>query len=274
MKNATIRANSVSRTARIGAILALGIALSACASARDQMSTGSIPGGDSRKPVAAMNTVEIDAATRRVGTAYERNPQDKTIGMSYASILNMNGRSDQALAVMQQVAISHPSDNDVLAAFGKAQAAAGELQPALDTIRRAQTPDRPDWKLLSAEGAILDQLDRPEEARALYRKALDIQPNEPSVLSNLGMSYLLKGDLPAAETYLKTAVAQPEADSRVRQNLALVVGLQGRFGEAEQIAAGELEPAQAAANVAYLRNILAQQNAWADLADKDASATN
>ena len=40
------------------------------------------------------------------------------------------------------------------------------------------------------------------------------------------------------------------------------------FNEAEQIAAQELDPQQASANVAYLRSILAQQNSWAKLSDK------
>ena len=46
----------------------------------------------------------------------------------------------------------------------------------------------------------------------------------------------------------------------MRQNLALVIGLQGRFQEAETIARGDLSPSEAAANVAYLRQMLAQQN--------------
>ena len=45
----------------------------------------------------------------------------------------------------------------------------------------------------------------------------------------------------------------------MRQNLALVVGLQGRFAEAETIARADLPPEEAAANVAYLRQMLAQQ---------------
>ncbi|MCJ9694581.1 tetratricopeptide repeat protein, partial [Rhizobium sp. PRIMUS64] len=145
----------------------------------------------------------------------------------------------------------------------------GQFQQALDTIGRAQTPDRPDWKLISAQGAILDQMGRASDARQRYRDALDIQPNEPSILSNLGMSYVLTGDLRTAETYLRSAAGQPTADSRVRQNLALVVGLQGRFPEAEQIARRELSPQQADANVAYLRGMLSQQNSWQKLAAKD-----
>ncbi len=253
------------------ALLAM-LALGGCSTtSKDRMTTGSIPKLD--RPVEQMDANELRAAIDRVGRAYEKNPRDPVNGVNYANLLRMNGRDAQALAVMQQVAIANPSDRNVLAAYGKAQAAAGQLQQALDTVGRAQTPDRPDWRLISAEGAILDQMGKPSDARQRYRDALDIQPNEPSVLSNLGMSYLLTGDLRTAETYLRSAAGQPSADSRVRQNLALVVGLQGRFPEAEQIARRELSPQQADANVAYLRGMLSQQNSWQKLAAKDTTSS-
>jgi len=153
-------------------------------------------------------------------------------------------------------------ENEVLSAYGKSLAATGNFSKALKVISRAQRPDQPDWRLYSAQGAILDQLDRSKEARQYYRKALDIVPNEPSVLSNLGMSYVLTGDLRGAETYLRRAIKQPGADSRVRQNLALVIGLQGNFQEAENIARGELPQAEAEENMAFLQKMLSQQSAW------------
>ena len=57
-------------------------------------------------------------------------------------------------------------------------------------------------------------------------------------------------------TALRRAAAHPPVDPRVRQNLALVIGLQGRFAEAETIARADLPPVQAAANVAYLKEVL------------------
>jgi Flp pilus assembly protein TadD len=42
--------------------------------------------------------------------------------------------------------------------------------------------------------------------------------------------------------------------------LALVVGLEGRFAEAETIARADLPADQAAANVSYLRQMLAQKS--------------
>jgi Flp pilus assembly protein TadD len=252
----------------------VALALSGCATQKKELTTGSIPTAGFSKPVQSMNATELAAAAESIGKTYERNPKDRNAGLNYANMLRMTGRNEQALAVMQQVAISYPTDREVLAAYGKSQAAAGQLEQALNTISRAQTPDRPDWKLKSAEGAILDQLGRAPEARQRYREALDIQPNEPTVLSNLGMSYLLNKDLKTAETYLKSAASQPGADSSVRQNLALAVGLQGRFAEAEQIARQELSPDQAEANVAYLRGMLTQQNAWKKLSNDDSTNTN
>ena len=149
---------------------------------KKELTTGSIPSANFSKPVQSMNATELSAAAESIGKAYERNPKDRAAGLNYANMLRMTGRNDQALAVMQQVAINFPTDREVLAAYGKSQAAAGQLEQALNTITRAQTPDRPDWKLKSAEGAILDQLGRSGEARQRYREALDIQPNEPTVL--------------------------------------------------------------------------------------------
>ena len=252
-------------------LAAIAAGTSGCAGNKS-LTTGSVP--KMEKPLETMNAQELRGAAEVIGKAYDRNPRDATVGIRYANVLTMAGRNDQALAVMQQVAIHNPEDRDVLAAYGKALAGAGDFEKALGAIRRAQTPDRPDWQLMSAEAAILDQIGDSAQARGLYRKALDLKPNEPSILSNLGMSYVLEGDLRTAETYLQTAVNQPGADSRVRQNLALIVGLQGRFDEAERIARAELAPAQAQANVDYLKGMLSQQNVWSKLKDEEKTSTN
>ncbi|RJG42939.1 MULTISPECIES: tetratricopeptide repeat protein [unclassified Mesorhizobium] len=254
------------RLATAALLLALAASVAGCAT--DRMTTGSVSRA-SGKSVDTMSSTELGYASASLGQAYTKNVNDKTTALRYASVLQMNGQSDQALAVMRKLAIALPRDRDVLAAYGKALASVGQFEPALDAVRRAQTPEYPDWKLVSAEGAILDQLGQSDQARQLYRKAMDLKPNEPSILSNLGMSYVLSGDLKTAETYMRSASSAPGADSRVRQNLALVVGLQGRFQEAEQIAQQELSPEQAQANVAYLRNMLAQQNAWNQIKNED-----
>ncbi len=195
------------------------------------------------------------------GQRYRANPADPAAAIAYAQALRGLGQRAQAVAVLEQASIQNPKNMEVLGAYGRALADVGNSRQALDVLNGAHTPDRPDWRILSAQGAVLDQMSRHQEAQRYYASALRMVPEEPSVLSNLGLSYALAGDLARAEVTLRRAAAPGRpADPRVRQNLALVVGLQGRFAEAESIARADLPPDEAAANVAYLRQMLAQRS--------------
>jgi Flp pilus assembly protein TadD len=193
------------------------------------------------------------------GRRYQSNPRDAEAAMRYAQALRAIGQRAQAAAVLEQAAIHNPKNRALIGDYGRALADNGNFDLALDVLKRAHTPDRPDWRILSVQGAVLDQMGRHQEARQYYASALRLTPEEPSVLSNLGLSYALSKNLTQAEALLRRAAARPGAEPKVRQNLALVVGLQGRFQEAETIARGDLSPDEAAANVAYLKRMLAQQ---------------
>jgi Flp pilus assembly protein TadD len=193
------------------------------------------------------------------GDRYRANPRDPEAALGYAHALRATGQRAQAVAVLERASILNPGNTAILGAYGKALADVGSFQQALDVLNRAHTPDQPNWRILSAQGAVLDQMGRHVDAQRYYATALRIAPDEPSVLSNLGLSYALSKELVRAEATLRRAAARPPVDSRVRQNLALVVGLQGRFAEAEAIARADLPPDEAAANVTYLRQMLAEQ---------------
>jgi Flp pilus assembly protein TadD len=193
------------------------------------------------------------------GERYRADPKNAEAALAYGQALRASGQRSQAAAVLEQATITHPGDKALLAAYGRALADNGNFQQAFDVLSRAHSPDDPDWRILSVQGTALDQLGRHEDARRYYASALKIAPNEPSVLSNLGLSYMLSKNLPKAEEVLRQAYASGRADARVRQNLALVVGLQGRFSEAEQIVRADLPADEAAANVAYLKQMLSRK---------------
>ncbi|MGF6307252.1 Flp pilus assembly protein TadD [Bradyrhizobium sp. i1.8.4] len=190
------------------------------------------------------------------GERYRKNPKDTEAAIAYGQALRVSGQRSQACAVLEQATIANPGNKALLAAYGRALADNGNSQTAFDVLSRAHSPDNPDWRILSVQGTTLDKMNRHEEARRYYASALRLAPDEPSVLSNLGLSYMLTKELPKAEETLRQAYASARADTRIRQNLALVVGLQGRFAEAETIVKADLPPDEAAANVAYLREML------------------
>jgi Flp pilus assembly protein TadD len=155
---------------------------------------------------------------------------------------------------------------EVLGAYGKALADAGRLTEAADILSRAHTPERPNWSVVSTQGTIADELGDHEAAREYYREALKIRPNDPTVLSNMGLSYALSRQLPRAEETLLLAANQLGADMRVRQNLSLVLALEGKFAQAEEWSRRDLPPIDAAANVASIRQMISQSNTWRDIA--------
>ena len=69
------------------------------------------------------------------------------------------------------------------------------------------------------------------------------------------MSYAAAGDRAQAEQLLRRAVAKPDATITERQNLALVIGLQGRIEEAERLIRADLPPDVASSNLAYLKSM-------------------
>ncbi|MDO9440445.1 MAG: hypothetical protein Q7T73_06110 [Beijerinckiaceae bacterium] len=203
------------------------------------------------------------------GKRYDADPSNKTAALNYAAALRRMTQFSQATAVLQRVAAKHPNDLEVLGAYGKALADSQRLREAADVLSRAHTPERPNWSILSAQGSVADQMGNHPAAQDFYRQALKINPDEPTVLSNLGLSYALSKDLRGADQTLERAAADPRADMRVRQNYALVLALQGKFTEAESISRQDLSAPQAAANVAAIRKMIAQSDTWRDIQKLD-----
>jgi Flp pilus assembly protein TadD len=205
--------------------------------------------------------------TAIAGKRWQADPGDVKAGLRYASMLKSLDQNDRALEVLADLTRRHPENSGLIAHYGKELAEAGRGKEAADVLGRLVAEGKADWKVHSALGSALDQQGRHGEARQAYEAALRQRPDEIAIHNNLGMSFALEGNLKEAETTLRRAAALPDAgrQPRLRQNLALIVGLQGRFDEAREIASRDLPPDQIEANLTYLRSMLAQPNTWQQL---------
>ena len=229
------------------------VALSACASNRASMSQPDFSG---QSASASQQTLGELAAR------YKARPKDKVTIIYYAAALRAAGQADQAVSVLEAGITVYGKDLDLKIAYAKALTAAGRFSQALNVADDAINPASPDWNALLVKGAILDQNGKNAEARALYTQALLIAPSEASLEANLGLSFAMTNELDKAEQHLRKATAMRGANSQVRQNLALVIGLQGRFDECRAMFAKDLPADQVEANMAYIRALLTQQNRW------------
>jgi Flp pilus assembly protein TadD len=249
-----VRAHPAVKSLRIMLLAGVAaLALSACATNRSSMQQPDFAG----QPAAKSQAMLADLAQR-----YKQRPQDKVNIIYYAAALRAAGQAEQAVSVLEAGLAVHKNDVDIRIAYAKALTAAGRFDQATNIVDAAIDPASPDWNALLVKGAILDQRGQNADARALYTQALLVAPNEASLEANMGLSFAMTNDLDQAETHLRRAVSMPGATSQVRQNLALVIGLQGRFDECQQLFAQDLPPDQVEANMNYIRALLTQQNRW------------
>ena len=185
------------------------------------------------------------------------DPQDITAGLKLSQALRGIGHNDEAATAAEHVLVLHPGNVDGLIELARSDIARNQGFYAIDPAQRAAAAAPKDWRPVSLLGVAYDQVGRTDDARAAWEQALKLSPNNPAILSNLAMSWFAAGDAAKAEPLLRQAVAQPGATLQERQNLALVLGMEGRMSEAEEILRQDLPPELANQNIAWLKARLA-----------------
>jgi Flp pilus assembly protein TadD len=147
----------------------------------------------------------LAGALEALARANSKQPQNKAVGLSYARLLSVSARHEEAETVLRQ------------------------LEPQLSTR-----------ELLLQMGMLKTRAGRDQEARAFFARAVGEAPESAAAHYHLGMSHFQLGDVDAAEEELRTAdrldVSNPEA-------LAALCALQIRASrlEAARITKMDLE---------------------------------
>lgn len=241
-------------------VLAAAVTLAGCNKTTKTADAGSDLATASTAPVSAEALADL-------GAKWQMNPKDINRGLAYANGLASAGKTDEELSVYQQLAAADPKNGKLAALYGRKLMTAGKAEQAIPVLEAAEKAGETDWRIASALGSAYDQQGMYAKAREQYQTALAADPQNLTVMNNLAMSYALEGNLKQAEAELRSADAQPRAKTvpRIRQNLALVVGLQGRFDEATKLAQEDLPSDQVEENMAYLKKMLSQPNTWQQL---------
>lgn len=196
-----------------------------------------------------------DALSRSVFWAEQAEiaPSDPVAGVRAAQAMRELGRFAEAADMAQRVLMVQPANVDAMLEVGRGHIARGQAFYGIQALEQARTLKPNDWRPWSLLGTAYEQVRRADDARAAWAQALAISPENPDVLSNMAVSAMTAGDMAGAEPLLRRAAAQPGASLKVRLNLALALGLNGKMGEAEQMLRRDLPPEQADKNLAWLR---------------------
>lgn len=229
-----------------------------------------------RKPADAATRASYDRAdalSRSVFWSNEQqiNPMDPVAGVRMAQALREMGQFDQAAETAQNVLTVQPANLEAMLEVGRAHIARGQAFYGIATLEQARAAAPRDWRPLSLLGVAYQQVRRPDDAKAAWTEALRLSPDNPDVLTNAAIARMGEGDAASAEILLRRAAAQPTATLKVRQNLALSLGLQGKTAEAEAILRRDLPPEAADANLRWLAERTAAASAAAPVAAVESS---
>jgi Flp pilus assembly protein TadD len=222
------------------------------------------------KSVLPSSTAEREAADRQDllsqakfwAAEYDKNQNEYEAALKYSRVLRAIGSSPLASEVAAQALAMKPGDVELTLIFAQASLDQGKAEDAATALARAELAGKDDWRMLSIIGVTMDALDQHTPAQDYYKRALTLSPDNPKILSNLGLSYALEGKPGLAEETLRHAVSLPDADARVKHNLMLVLGVQGKFDEAEKVAGPDTPKALVESNKEYFRTLLSPSRTW------------
>jgi Flp pilus assembly protein TadD len=204
----------------------------------------------------ADNRSELAKATEYWGEKYNKNPRDVEAALSYAKNLKAIGQKEQAMNVLQGVSMFAPADRRIASEYGRLALQMDQIGVAAQLLEAADDPSKPDWRVIMGRGTVLAKQGKYNESIPFYQRALALAPDQPSILNNLALAQTMNGNAAEGERLMRLAANGEGASPRVRQNLALVLGVSGKYDEAKQVAAADLAPGDAAANADLLRRIV------------------
>ncbi len=239
------------------AIGAVALLTGACSAGGD---LGNIVGLAAPKPLAEASQNSPNSQTEMLkaleywGKRHKQQPSNIKSALNYARNLKAAGHKKKAFGVLRSVSLLHGDNKELASEYGRLALEFGQVQTAKKLLRIADNAMEPDWRVISARGTVEAKQGNFEKAVAYFERALMLKPDHPSLLNNLAMAYVAKGQAARAEQHLRRAAASSN-NKKIAQNLALVLSLQGKHDESRTLAM-KVAPQTAVANAAYLRRMV------------------
>ncbi|MEZ5750747.1 MAG: tetratricopeptide repeat protein [Paracoccaceae bacterium] len=192
--------------------------------------------------------------------AYARIPDDDGFAIAarlgQASVMESLGQMDAAIDVLRAAVDANPQSLAGPQLLGDFLRRAGRHDEALAAYERATAQFEaagvePGWQLYFARAVAFERTGQWESAYADFRRALEDDPDQPSVLNYLGYTLVERGEnLDEALSMIQRAVAAQPDSGYIVDSLAWALYRMGRYVQAvsHMERAVELEPTDAILN--------------------------
>jgi tetratricopeptide (TPR) repeat protein len=208
-------------------------------------------------------TAAVDAAK----SALAQHPDDLRLTRLQAQALRQDGKADQGIALLEDAIKHHEDDPVAYISLAQAYSDADRGAQAVKVLQDAQGKFPSDDGIAFELGSVFDKQKKFAEAESAFRqvlardpenaialnylgymlaergerldesvgylkRALEVEPENPSYLDSLGWAYFKADKLDLAETNLKRAADQLKTNSVIQEHYGQVLFKLGRYDEA------------------------------------------
>jgi tetratricopeptide (TPR) repeat protein len=179
----------------------------------------------------------------QVIAAYQLVPTSSPLKMGadiqIALELDSVGKNDEATRRLTEIVAARPHDVEALSALAELQRSAKKYVEAAATYDQAIAavgiPQRDNWTLFYFRGICYERSKQWPKAEADFKKALELNPDQPLVLNYLGYSWVDQGlNLEEAFKMLRRAVELRPNDGYVVDSLGWAHFKLGQYAEAAE----------------------------------------
>src|SRR5437016_264520 len=177
----------------------------------------------------------LDRALQHTDQALLETPGSRQLRMLRADLVAEKGRVDEGIKALQQLQKGNDEDLDVLSAMVSVYQRAKRFDDAQNVLNRAVQRFPNEEQVHFLQGALYEKQKKYSDAEKAFRKALEIQKDEPAVLNYLGFMFADRGiRLDEAEAMIQKAVQADPTNGAYLDSLGWVYFKQNRLDRAEE----------------------------------------
>jgi tetratricopeptide (TPR) repeat protein len=181
------------------------------------------------------NAKNLDKAIQHSEQALAENPDNRPLKMVHADLIAEKGRLDEGIKALQQMQKGNADDLEILATMVGVYQRAKKYDQAQNLLTTATQRFPNEEQVYFLQGSLYEKQKKYDEAEKAFRKALDLQKDDPAVLNYLGYLYAMRGiKLDEAESMVQKAVQIDPTNGAYLDSLGWVYYKQNRLDRAEE----------------------------------------
>jgi len=162
-------------------------------------------------------------------------PENRQLKIVHADLVAEKGRLDEGVRTLQQMQKGNDDDLDVLSAMVGIYQRAKKWDQAQSVLTTAIQRFPKEEQVYFLQGSVYEKQKKYDDAEKAFRKALEIEKDDPAVLNYLGYMLAVRGThLDEAEAMVRKAVQSDPTNGAYLDSLGWVYYKQNKLDQAEE----------------------------------------